>query len=48
MVFKIEEDGWPSLECHDESEALGVGEAKREMEVFDSTGHSYNSSLVRL
>lgn len=39
-VFKIGKDGWPSLECHDEKDVLGVGEERKVDTVEDGSGHS--------
>lgn len=44
--FKIEKDGWPSLECQELRVVLGVGEASSEVAKVGVTGHSYRSFLV--
>lgn len=40
IVFKTEEDGWPSLECQEEMVVFGVGEAKKELIFGDGMRHS--------
>lgn len=46
IEFKIERDGWPSLECQEVRDVLGDGEARKMEANCGVTGHSYSSFLV--
>lgn len=40
IIFKIDKDGCPSLECHEESDVFGKGEAMKVVILVGGTGHS--------